>query len=258
MKRLYLLGTTALVAIVVASCGESMPIECNISTRDDLRLGKIKIAKFPAGTDCEEMKRLAEEGKPLPTIGSAITQDDPNVKPPEPPKPPTFDEAFVPAEEEKLLPSTDKKARVAELESALPPPTNLADRDPFAAIAGTIPPLPDLKRKPAPAPAEVNVNPNDKKGPDISAAEGVSVKGVMQVGNQAFAIVVVPGEKEPRYVKSGETLAEGKVTVASIDASSEPAKVVLEQNGVQVSKEISINPPNLLNAPAPRSNPANM
>ncbi len=258
MKRLYLLGTMALVAVIVAACGEGTPIECNISTRDDLRLGKIKTAKFPAGTDCEEMKRLAEEGKPLPTIGSVITQDNASAKPPEPPKPPTFDEAFVPAEGEKLLPSTDKKARLAELESALPSPTNLADRDPFAAIAGTIPPLPELKRKPAPAPAEVNVNPEDKKGPDISAAQGVTIKGVMQIGNQAFAIVFVPGEKEPRYVKSGETLLEGKVTVASIDVSSEPAKVVLEQNGVQVSKEISINPPNLLNAPAPQGNPPNL
>lgn len=81
MKILYLVGTTALVAMVVSACGEATPIECNISTKDDLRLGKIKIAKFPAGTDCEEMKKLAEEGKPLPTIGSVIAQDDPNVKP---------------------------------------------------------------------------------------------------------------------------------------------------------------------------------
>jgi hypothetical protein len=64
--------------------------------------------------------------------------------------------------------------------------------------------------------------------------------------------VLVPGEKEPRYVKAGETLAEGKVTIARIDASSDPARVVLEQNGVQVAKEISINPPNVLN-PAGKS-----
>jgi hypothetical protein len=62
----------------------------------------------------------------------------------------------------------------------------------------------------------------------------------------------VPGEKELRYVKSGETLVDGKVTVSSIDVSSEPAKVILEQNGVQVPKEVSINPPNPL---APQGNP---
>jgi len=247
MKRLYLLGTTALIAIVVAACGESTPIECNISTRDDLRLGKIKIAQFPAGTDCDEMKKLAEEGKPLPTIGSVIAKDDPAAKPPEPPKPPTFDNTFVPAEGEDLLPSTDKKARVEELNSALPKTTD--QRDPFAAIAGTVPPLPVLQR-PAPPPSQVNVDPNAAdKTPDTSVAVGVSVKGVMTIGSETFAIVSVPGEKELRYVKSGETLAEGKVTVASIDASSEPVKVVLEQNGVQVSKEISINPPNPLTPP---------
>jgi hypothetical protein len=253
MKRLYLLGTTALIAIVVAACGESTPIECNISTREDLRQGKIKLAQFPAGTNCDEMKKLAEEGKPLPTIGSVIAKDDPAAKQPEPPKPPTFDNTFVPAEGEDLLPSTDKKARVEELNSALPKTTD--QRDPFAAIAGTVPPLPVLQR-PAPPPSEVNVDPSaaDKKPepPDTSAAVGVSVKGVMQIGANVFAIVSVPGEKEPRYVKSGETLVDGKVTVSSIDVSSEPAKVILEQNGVQVPKEVSINPPNPL---APQGNP---
>lgn len=53
-------------------------------------------------------------------------------------------------------------------------------------------------------------------------------------------------------MKAGETLAEGKVTIARIDASSDPARVVLEQNGFQVAKEISINPPNVLN-PAGKS-----
>ena len=248
MKILYLVGTTALVAMVVSACGEATPIECNISTKDDLRLGKIKIAKFPAGTDCEEMKKLAEEGKPLPTIGSVIAQDDPNVKPPEPPKPPTFDKAVVPPAGEDLLPSTDKKKRVEELNSALPPTAN--QRDPFSAIAGTVPPLPVLQR-PVPPPSTVNVDPK-AEAHDTSVAVGVAVQGVMQIGAETFAFVLVPGEKEPRYVKAGETLAEGKVTIARIDASSDPARVVLEQNGFQVAKEISINPPNVLN-PAGKS-----
>jgi len=242
MKRLYLLGTTAIVAVVFAACGGSTPIECNISTRQDLRQGKIKLAQFPAGTDCEEMKKLAEEGKPLPTIGSVIAKDDPAAKPPEPPKPPTFDNTFVPAEGEDLLPSTDKKARVEQLNSALPP--SASQRDPFAAIAGTIPPLPVLQR-PAPPPSEVNVDPDTKTAPtppDTSAAVAVNVKGVIQIGASTFAILAVPGEKEPRYVQKGETLAEGKVTVTSIDASSDPVTVILEQNGVQVSKQISLNP----------------
>jgi len=249
MNRLYLLGTTALLALGIVACGEGTPIECNISTKEDLRQGRIKTAQFPAGTDCEEMKKLAEEGKPLPTIGSVIAKDDPSAKPAEPPKPPTFDNAFVPAEGEDLLPSTDKKARIEKLNSALPKTTD--QRDPFAAIAGTVPPLPVLQR-PAPPPSEVNVDPTAPP-PDTTAAVGVSVKGVMQIGADSFAIVLVPGEKEPRYVKSGETLADGKVTVSSIDTSSEPAKVILEQNGVQVPKEISINPPNPLGT---QGNPA--
>lgn len=70
-----------------------------------------------------------------------------------------------------------------ELNSALPPTAN--QRDPFSAIAGTVPPLPVLQR-PVPPPSTA---------PDTSVAVGVAVQGVMQIGAETFAFVLVPGKK---------------------------------------------------------------
>jgi len=43
-------------------------VECTISTTKELKNGVIKTGFFMEGTDCEEMRSLAEEGEPLPTI----------------------------------------------------------------------------------------------------------------------------------------------------------------------------------------------
>ncbi len=43
-------------------------VECTISTTKESKNGVIKTGFFIEGTDCEEMRSLAEEGKPLPTI----------------------------------------------------------------------------------------------------------------------------------------------------------------------------------------------
>jgi CO/xanthine dehydrogenase Mo-binding subunit len=40
--------------------------ECTVSVNKDT--GNSKVEKFPAGTDCEAMRKLEKEGKPLPTI----------------------------------------------------------------------------------------------------------------------------------------------------------------------------------------------
>ncbi len=46
----------------------SSPTECTISTVSELRKGITRTATFAPNTDCEAMRQLAEEGKPLPTI----------------------------------------------------------------------------------------------------------------------------------------------------------------------------------------------
>ncbi|GBO53328.1 hypothetical protein APA_1235 [Pseudanabaena sp. lw0831] len=44
------------------------PTECTISTISETRKGVVRTATFTPNTDCEAMRKLVEEGKPLPTI----------------------------------------------------------------------------------------------------------------------------------------------------------------------------------------------
>jgi hypothetical protein len=63
------------------------------------------------------------------------------------------------------------------------------------------------------------------------------------VGNEPQAIVKAPNEVTSRYVKVGQRLSNGQVLVKRIEMGegSEPI-VVLEENGVEVSKLVGERP----------------
>lgn len=73
--------------------------------------------------------------------------------------------------------------------------------------------------------------------PDL--AKGVTVTGVVQVGNETQAIIKVPNETTSRYVRAGQWLSNGQVQVKRIDMNggSDPV-VTLEQYGVEVNKAV--------------------
>jgi len=73
MRIYYLAGVILSITTVLSACGEGTPVECTISTPREIRQGITKTGKFAPGTDCEAMRKLAEEGKPLPTIAEATT-----------------------------------------------------------------------------------------------------------------------------------------------------------------------------------------
>ena len=75
--------------------------------------------------------------------------------------------------------------------------------------------------------------------PETTLANGVTVMGVIQIGEQAQAIVQVPNEATSRYVQVGQRLSNGQVLVKRIElnAGAEPL-VILEQYGVEVSKAV--------------------
>lgn len=79
--------------------------------------------------------------------------------------------------------------------------------------------------------------------PEPDLAKSVMVMGVIQIGDQAQAIVQVPSEATSRYVQVGQTLSNGQVLVKRIElnAGAEPL-VVLEQYGVEVSKAVGETP----------------
>ncbi|WP_434683547.1 hypothetical protein [Pseudanabaena minima] len=75
-KRKFIMPTIlTLICLSIAWYGwqswieiNSSPTECTISNISDLRKGINRTATFAPNTDCEAMRKLAEEGKPLPTI----------------------------------------------------------------------------------------------------------------------------------------------------------------------------------------------
>ena len=79
--------------------------------------------------------------------------------------------------------------------------------------------------------------------PDTTIADGIEVSGVVQVGSQKQIIVKVPTEVTSRYVKIGQSLANGKVLVkrVSLNKGAVPI-VVFEQSGVEITKEVGSKP----------------
>ena len=98
------------------------------------------------------------------------------------------------------------------------------------------PPQPVVKVKPLPPPAPI-----EPPQPDL--ARGVTVLGVVEVGNGFQAIVRVPTEATSRYVSEGQRLSDGQVLVKRIEMSpgSEPV-VILEQNGIEVTRAVGDEP----------------
>ncbi|MGA1603560.1 MAG: hypothetical protein ACO4CG_14910, partial [Prochlorothrix sp.] len=73
---------------------------------------------------------------------------------------------------------------------------------------------------------------------DTSLARAVFISGVVQVGQTAQAIVKSPESDSSRYVAAGQTLANGAVLVKRIEVYGSEPVVILEQNGVEVTRFI--------------------
>ncbi|MBW4465812.1 MAG: hypothetical protein KME07_10295 [Pegethrix bostrychoides GSE-TBD4-15B] len=91
-------------------------------------------------------------------------------------------------------------------------------------------------KAPAPAPRSPITAPVPR--PDPVLAKAVEVTGVVQIGNQAFAIVNAPNEPTSRYVQEGQRLAGGQVLVRRIDFNRAEPVVILEQSGVEVVRAV--------------------
>ncbi len=244
MRIYYLAGVILSVTAILSACGEGTPTECTISTPRELKQGITKVAKFAPGTDCEAMRALAEAGKPLPTIADATTTNTaPKVA--ATPVQEAFKTPFVSGQKtQELIPTTDKQARVQELEKKINADSKQA-RDPFTStIINPVPKLETLLAKPKEQPnlrAAVVVRTSNRTiiaPPDTKAAEGTVVTGTVEVSGTIYAILTATDEPTSRYVKAGQLISNGKVLVKRIDTNSEPPIVVLQQNGVEVLRAV--------------------
>ena len=100
-------------------------------------------------------------------------------------------------------------------------------------------PLPSVE----PGPSFETVAPPPPQQPEL--ASSVAVSGVIQIGNEAQAIVQVPNEGTSRYVRVGQRLSNGQVLVKRIEMNegSDPV-VILEQYGIEVARAIGSKPAN--------------
>ncbi|MGB3264386.1 MAG: hypothetical protein WBA89_10530 [Microcoleus sp.] len=128
-----------------------------------------------------------------------------------PPSPPT-----IPNIATRELPGLPKLPEVT-------PPPSWQDPNP--------PPPPPTPAPPPPPPSTDN-------------AKGVEVSGVVKVGNDILVIVKAPNEPTSRYIKVGQRIASGQVLIKRVDFQSgaDPV-VVLEENGVEVSKIVGEKSP---------------
>lgn len=248
MRIYYLAGVILSVTTILSACGESTPVQCTISTTREVRQGVVKTAMFASGTDCEQMRGLAESGQPLPTLaGTGPTSTAPKVVAT---TAPTFNTPFVAGQKtQDLINITDKQARIQELERKIGVDSKQS-RDPFTStVINPVPKLETLLAKPKALPnlrAAVVVRtftpPARIKAivipPDTKAAEGTKITGTVEVSGTIYAIISAFGESTSRYVRAGQMISNGRVLVKRIDTNAEPPIVVLQQNGVEVLRAV--------------------
>ena len=73
--------------------------------------------------------------------------------------------------------------------------------------------------------------------PQPVIAPTVSVSGIIQLDGEPYAIIAAGGEPE-RYVRVGDRIAGGSVRVKRIDTLAFEPQVILEENGIEVSRPI--------------------
>lgn len=106
------------------------------------------------------------------------------------------------------------------------------------AVAARMPTLPPIRVQP---PNEPLVRPSPitplPRIPQPVVAPTIAVSGVVQLGGEPYAIVSSSSEPE-RYVRVGDRLAGGSVRVKRIDTMAFEPQVILEENGIEVSRPI--------------------
>jgi hypothetical protein len=84
--------------------------------------------------------------------------------------------------------------------------------------------------------------------PQPTQAASVLVTGVMTIGNENFAVVQTAAGSQ--YVRVGQRVANGQVLVKRIDVRGSEPVVVLEQNGIEVSRPVGGLDPDAEEQPA--------
>lgn len=74
--------------------------------------------------------------------------------------------------------------------------------------------------------------------PDTALADATEITGVVQIGGEVQIIVSTPDMSAGRYVRIGDTIANGQVRILRVERLSGNPVVILEQNGVEVARGV--------------------
>lgn len=221
-------------------------------------------------TDGEPVEQVPLDQQPIDQqaveqvpIESVPVEGDPNFATPMVPAAPQL--ANVARAE--LIQSTDPDERVRQINSrradpfstvAIPPPPRVTPPPPppsGSALPG-VPGAPGTAQTPggaSPSGPGGGSTPGNIPGPlppvalaplpslpEPTQALEVVVTGVVTIGNNTYAIVQSPSEPTGRYVMEGQRVAGGTVLVKRIDTRGSEPIVVLEQNGVELTRAVGL------------------
>jgi hypothetical protein len=156
----------------------------------------------------------------------------------------------LPSSRSMFVPPVSQPKKIAKLRPnpvkarSLPSPQRLAKRPVVRAVSPIFAPAP-VAIAPMPVianpvmPIEVAAAPLPPALPPTNLADSVEISGVMQIGGKTMVIAKTPNDASARYIQAGDMVAGGQVRVKSVQIGprGEPI-VVLEQNGVEVTKSV--------------------
>lgn len=216
MKKIKLLGLVAILAIAVEGCSGAS----DFSASDKDQTTKAKTSSVEA-VDNKATENQSETSQREDESATSSTQRISG-----------------------LIPATNPNVRVSGSIRGRQDPFALVDLEPQIAIereeidenaprsrAESVPTIDSLNES----------NNGDDGGNELltALAEQVIVTGIVKLGGSTKIIVKAPEEAYTRHVNIGEYVSNGKVLVKRIEgANSATPKIILEQEGVEISKEV--------------------
>ena len=188
----------------------------------------------------------------IPTVKKEVKQTPPAPKPPTAPpqKSPTQPPQKSPTAPPQKSPTQppQKSPTQPPQKPPTPPPqkppipqVNRNNRNESTNTRTVTKPETSPKEAPSTPQQEPKVQPKPPlppKPPQPVLAKGITVTGLIQVGEVTKIIVKAPEEKYSRYVEAGQYLSNGQVLVKRIETKGKNPIVVLEQLGMEVIKQV--------------------
>lgn len=220
MRNLYFVAVAATVWLGACTTDAGFTIKCTVD-------GETKeFTTSPGKENCDQIRANPTASTPPTTTPPPSVSDK---------EAPIFANPVVSRPTAGFLEPTNRSQRQEEISSRL----GGSQRDPFVVIPGSEP-APVTPSVPfTPKPRNFNpVNIKPVEPPSTVEASAVLVSGIMEIGGSKFAIINAPGEPTSRSVAVGQTFVSGKVLFKRIENISGASFVILEQNGVEVTRPV--------------------